>query len=135
VGTNQIHDYNPGIAPNGLFWTIPISPGAISFDLEAGTARLAATHLRVPDFHDFANSIYQATSVPAVVSFDVRWHDVQSRSHGSQPDFGFAGEFAVTKSTIEWSSRQHGFSFQSDPADTSLTDYAIIGHERNGVFA
>ena len=135
MGTNQIHDYNPGIAPNGLFWTIPIGSDAIEFDLEAGTARFHASHMHIPDFRDFVNSLYPATSVPAVVSFDVRWQDVQSRSHGSQPDFGFAGEFAVTKATIEWSSRQHGFSFQSDPADTSVTDYAIIGHERNGVFA
>ena len=101
MGTNQIHDYNPGIAPNGLFWTIPIGSDAIEFDLEAGTARFHASHMHIPDFRDFVNSLYPATSVPAVVSFDVRWHDVQSRSHGSQPDFGFSGEFAVTKATIE----------------------------------
>jgi len=34
----------------------------------------------------------------------------------------------------EWSSQQTGFSFQSDPASTSVSLYAIIGHERNGVF-
>jgi hypothetical protein len=40
----------------------------------------------------------------------------------------------VTKATIEWSSQQAGFSFQSDPASTSVSEYAILGHERNGVF-
>ncbi len=134
MGTNQIHDYNPGIQPNGLFWTIPIGDGAIDVNPGKGRARLAAQNMAIPDFHDFVNSLYPATSVPAVVSFDVRWFDIQSRRNANEPDYGYAGEFVVTKASIEWSSHQDGFSFQSDPASASITDYAIVGTERNGVF-
>jgi hypothetical protein len=134
VGTGQIHDYNPGIAANGLFWTIPIADSAIDVNPGKGQASLRATNLAIPDYHDFVNSLYPATSVPAVVSFDARWHDIQSRRNAKEPDFGFAGEFVVTAATIEWSSQQAGFRFQSDPASTSVSEYAIVGNERNGVF-
>jgi hypothetical protein len=40
----------------------------------------------------------------------------------------------VGEATIAWSARQAGFTFQSDPAATSKTVYAELGHERNGVF-
>jgi hypothetical protein len=97
-------------------------------------ARLQPTGLAIHDYHDFVNSIYPATWVPAVVSFDVRWFDIQSRSNMRSSEFGFQGEFVVTKASIEWSSEQAGFRFQSDRASASITDYAIVGNERNGVF-
>ena len=34
--SNQIHDYNPGIAENGLFWTIPFAEEGAWIDLAAG---------------------------------------------------------------------------------------------------
>jgi hypothetical protein len=43
-------------------------------------------------------------------------------------------EFVATSASIEWSPRQAGFSFQSDPANTSQTVHALVGNERNGVF-
>lgn len=135
MGTNQIHDYNPGIAANGLFWTMAVPDGAIDVNAGSGRARFSMRDLAIPDFGDFVNAILPgAASVPATVSFDVRWHDIQSRYNESSSDFGLAGEFVVTKASIEWSSIQSGFSFQSDPASASVTDYAIVGHERNGVF-
>jgi len=135
VGVDQIHDYNPGIAPNGLFWTMPISPDAIDVNPGKGRARLSARDLPMPDFGDFVNSILSGPSEPATVTFDVRWFDVLERHNQKEPDWGFAGEFVVTRASIEWSSHQNGFEFQSDPAEASITDYAIIGNERNGVFA
>jgi hypothetical protein len=30
--TQQLHDFEPGIAPSGLFWTIPIAHSAIDVD-------------------------------------------------------------------------------------------------------
>jgi hypothetical protein len=136
VGTyaNQIHDYNPGIAPNGVFWTIPISDDAIDVNPGKGRARIAARDLEIPDYGDFVNSLLPGPSEPAVVSFDVRWFDVQSRRNAKEPTEGFGGEFAVTSATIEWSSQQAGFRFQSDPADASRPLYALVGNERNGVF-
>jgi hypothetical protein len=134
VGTNQIHDYNPGIAPSGLFWTMPIADDAIDVNPGKGRASLVAENLSVPDFGDFVNSIFPAISVPATVSFDVRWFGVQSRRNAKEPEFGFGGEFVVTSASIEWSAEQAGFAFRSDPASASVTLYALVGNERNGRF-
>lgn len=133
-GGAQIHDYNPGIAPNGVFWTVPISPDAISVNPGKGRASLVAENMAVPDYGDFISSIFPGVSVPATVSFEVRWSGIESRANRREPDYGFAGEFVVTGSSIEWSAQQAGFSFQSDPASTSTSLYAIVGHERNGVY-
>ena len=134
MGTNQIHDYNPGIASNGLFWTMPIEAEAIDVNPGRGRASLVARDLAVPDFGDFVNSIFPGVSVPATVSFEVLWHGIQSRYNAKEPAYDFGGEFVVTSASIEWSSRQAGFTFQSDPADASITLYALLGHERNGVY-
>jgi hypothetical protein len=90
--------------------------------------------VHIPDYGDFVNSILPGPSTPAVASFDVRWHDIHSRYNENSSEFGLAGEFVVTDASIVWSSEQDGFAFQSDPASASKTVYAIVGHERNGVF-
>jgi hypothetical protein len=41
----QLHDFEPGIAPSNLFWTVPISPSAIIVNPEKGTATLRARDL------------------------------------------------------------------------------------------
>jgi hypothetical protein len=47
---------------------------------------------------------------------------------------GFAGEFVETDARIAWSAGEAGLRFVSDPASTSTTIFALLGHERNGVF-
>jgi hypothetical protein len=131
---NQIHDYNPGIASNGVFWTVRVPDSFVDVNPGRGQASYLARNLAVPDYTDFISSIFPGTSVPATVSFDIRWFDIQERTNRTNPDEGFAGEFVVTKATAAWSSRQAGFEFVSDPAETSVSEHAIIGHERNGVF-
>jgi hypothetical protein len=46
----------------------------------------------------------------------------------------FLGSFAKAVSTAEFSGRQLGFSFMSDPGVSTQGGYAEIGTERNGVF-
>jgi hypothetical protein len=46
----------------------------------------------------------------------------------------FLGNFARAKSTAQFSGRQLGFSFKSDPGVSTDEGYAEIGSERNGVF-
>jgi hypothetical protein len=133
VGTNQIHDYNPGIASNGLFWTMPVDDDAIDVNPGKGRASLVASDVAMPDFFDFVQSLFPSVNVPATVSFDVRWFGGDERITREEADF--AGQFVRTSASIEWSAAQSGFTFQSDPASESTSVYALVGHERNGVFA
>ena len=54
---HQVHDWEPGIAPSGLFWTIPISPSVIEIDPGSGQARMVAENVAVTDYHDFIRKL------------------------------------------------------------------------------
>jgi len=91
------------------------------------------------DFHDNPNGLTNGPSVPATVSFTITW---SSPLHTYDKTNDFALQFAPPTVTIEWSAMQSatspsnsdGFQYVSDPANTSVTEFALIGHEHNGVF-
>ena len=62
---SQIHDFNPGITENGLFWTIPISENTISVNFAAGTAAFQASNVDVEDYHDVVNALMDGPEVDA----------------------------------------------------------------------
>ncbi|HET8629016.1 MAG TPA: hypothetical protein VFL91_16460 [Thermomicrobiales bacterium] len=140
MGQNQVHDFNPGVAPDGLFWTMPIHRKSVAFDLDDGTAAFHMTGLAIPDFHDIVNALSaNPTTTPGVVSFDVRWHGKPGTTPMRIRDAsnGFVGEYLASTATIAWSAHEPAthFRFATDPAATSTTvNTAVIGHERNGRF-
>jgi hypothetical protein len=70
--------------------------------------------------------------VPAHVSFKAEWGGATSPFNASDGTFVFKG--LKTEAMIAWSGHEAGFSFRSDPAHTSTNNFAIVGHERSGVF-
>jgi hypothetical protein len=117
-----------------LFWTVALSPDSVQVNLGAGTARLHVEDLELEDYHDIVNALHDGPSVEATASFDVRWSGVTSRFKVRDAAVDFAGQFIEGTASIAWSAAEDGFSFVSDPADSSTSVVAIIGHERNGVF-
>lgn len=131
VGTNQLHDYEPGIAPTGLFWTIRVPRQVVKVNLARAVASLRMTDVPMPDFHDFGNGVVGGKSEPARVSFDVRWSGAIKRLTVRNDAQAFTGEFIQDNATIVWSAQQAGFSFQSDP-DPKPDMIAQIGREQSG---
>jgi hypothetical protein len=131
----QIDDLNPGIAQNGLFWTMAL-PQPVDVNLGKGNAVMRGTDLHVLDFGDFTNSIGfgGVPPVPATVSFTVQWSGVDDRAHVVNTDDGHAGEFVRNGAQMEWSAVVGDYEFVSAPLSTSTSDFAEIGQERNGVF-
>ncbi len=108
--SQQSHDWEPGIEPSGLFWTVPFPSGAMSAAPGSGGARLHAEQMAVPDFHDFFNAIAQT------------------------PD-GFVGEFVAGDASITFTCQDDDSPvvYTSVPEGQSTVS-AGVGHERNGVF-
>jgi hypothetical protein len=129
--TSQVHDFNPGIEPSGLFWTTPIEPGSVRISLGAGDAALHLADLDIEDYGNVVNALMDGSSVPATVSVDIDWSGVDERVKIRNPETGFAGEYIRNAATLVWSASESGFSFQSNPG---ASDFATIGHERNGSF-
>jgi hypothetical protein len=101
-------------------------------DFDEGDASMQASRLRIRDFVSFPNAVSGGSSVPATVSFDVDWHGEGDAVHVRDEQNKFVGDFIATTASIEWSARQAGFHFKSDPETTN--EFSEIGRERNGVF-
>jgi hypothetical protein len=136
----QLNDFEPGIAPSGLFWTIPIDDDAISVNARKGVARYHQRDVRLNDFHDFFNAVDPnpdpAKVIPSVVSFDVRWApNGQPVVETHDPDFGYEGRFVPTDSTVSFTVRHRDGSFfaRSNPGGFFQVSGGV-GRERNGVF-
>ena len=143
--TQQIHDYSPGISANGLFWLVTAPSDAVQIDLDAGTASVRMIDVPIIDAHDLANSLTHGhglanppippvAPVPATVSFDIDWSNVMAEENVTNEAQDFTGHFLRTAATIQWSSSQAGFNFQSEAPNPARSVYSVIGHERNGVF-
>jgi hypothetical protein len=139
VGSNQVHDYNPHITANGLFWTIPVPHDSIRIDLGKGQASFTLA-LETFDDHDLKSSlskIYPAGFPQlADLTFAVEWSGILDHQHVRNEALNFEGDFFATGSTIEWTSFNpaSGFQFTSQPADATHLVGAVMGRERSGVF-
>jgi len=143
--TQQIHDYSPGISANGLFWLVSAPSDAVQIDLDAGIASVRMIDVPIIDAHDLANSLTNGhglanppippiAPVPATVSFDIEWSNAMAEENVTNEAQDFTGHFLRTDATIQWSSNEAGFSFQSEAPNPARSVYSVIGHERNGVF-
>ena len=143
--THQQHDWEPGIAPSGLFWTIPISASALDYDLGTGEARLRVSGLAITDYHDFFNAVAGGgpDPVPAHVSFDVSWGGGGDRRKIRDADFDFGGQYVPGPATISFSAANDGtgVTYTSIPAgqynpgpEQGGAGSPAVGHERNGTF-
>lgn len=134
VGTDQIHDFNPGIRASGLFWTQAAPTGSVAVDLDAGTASLVATGLAQKDFFNIVNALFGGgpTPVPASVSFDVRWSGRSSTGKVDDAANDFTFNFVQGAATMTWTVTSSGATYTSAGPSTNV--FAVIGKERNGLF-
>jgi hypothetical protein len=149
--TQQIHDYNVHIDANQVFWMIRVPDDAVDVDLDKGRATLRVADLEVFDDHDFANSLTYGLGLPgdlgfpypeippvfparATVSFEVKWNGALSAAQIRNASQHFEGLLLETEATVKWSSRQHGFTFESEAPNPTRNLISVLGRERNGVF-
>jgi hypothetical protein len=133
--TTQVHDFEPGIRPSGLFWTTRIGHDAVEAQ-DLDDARMQRRHMAMPDFHDILNALSPSPkTTPGHVTFDVRWDGHDRRRHIHDNAFRFAGEFRPARGHIDFRVSDDGSDvvYTSD-ASGQTTVSGGIGHERNGVF-
>jgi hypothetical protein len=142
--THQVHDWEPGIADSGLFWTIPISPGSIKADPATGRARFRVEALKVGDYHDFFSAVSGATPLPSRVSFDVLWSGGGSPVDLRNNLFTFEGHYVPGPATISFAAYTDdgsGVTYTSDTEgqynptlDQGGAGDPAVGTERNGTY-
>lgn len=136
--TQQVHDFEPGIAENGLFWTIPVAPGMVDVDAATGAARYVGRNVPVPDFHDFFNAVAGGPSVPSRVDFEVTWTGAGPAQHIADATFGFVGDYVPASARITFAAANDRSTvvYRSDPdlSGQSSPLTPVVGSERNGRF-
>ena len=86
------------------------------------------------DWGNILHNLRNENAVPVSVSFSVVWKNEIRRLNLRDPQNGFEGRFIETAAFAQWTASQKGFTYVSDPLDTSKSSFAVFGHERNGVF-
>lgn len=131
-------------------WTVEVPENSVSVELDEGEAQL---HFRK------LHTVFDAFTVPnslsanrplgfvgaTIDSLRINWEGIMRRVSFSNATTRFAGQYVENAATIELTvhtpatrppftpTAQHGFRFVGDPA-TTRTNFAQIGHERNGIF-
>jgi hypothetical protein len=126
---NQVHDFNGGIQPSGLFWVVELPQGAFQVTRNGTAANLHASNVPVIDSFQFGGT----TQVPAMVSYSMKWQ--ASGPFRTQGDATYSASFAPAKVEGSFSGRELGFSFSGSGIvnpDVSNGGYALLGKERNG---
>ena len=119
-------------------------------NLDAGTASLHIENACVYDAFTVANSVAgiarpvnQARGI--INSLEIEWSGIIKKDAANEPVNQMRGNFventariAVTATTprtmVTALSNGHGFRFVSDPASTSVSNFAQIGQEQNGIY-
>jgi hypothetical protein len=125
---------NPGITLTGLFWTMAVSENSVEVDFGKGRAELRVEDAVIEDYGTFLNSLSGGPSEPARVSFEVHWTGRPPRQRVVNTAGEMEGQFIRNAATMEWSATTANYKFVSQPARTSSSLFAEIGHERNGAF-
>ena len=134
----QQHDFNGGILPSGLFWTLDVHKTAVDFRMSNRRAVLRVRNFPVVDSFQF----FGPSDTPALVDFTVEWRassPAVTRGSGTAvpptDPAAFLGEIAPAVSTIVCSGEEIGFEFESNRgASTDPLGWGQIGTHRNGVF-
>lgn len=133
-----------------MFWAIHIPEGSAHADLQAGTASLHVENACVYDAFTVPNSILglnrPVNQVKGIIdTLEIEWSGIVKLEDANEPLNQMRGSFventariSVTATTpktmVTTLSDGHGFRFVSDPASTSVSNFAQIGFERSGVF-
>ena len=133
-----------------VLWAVRIPNGSAHVDLDAGTGSLHLKQICVFDAFTVANSaagVNRAVNqvLGVIDSLDIEWSGILASETANQSANRMSGTFLDTMATISVTattpftmvttlSNGHGFRFVSNPASTSVSNFALIGQEQNGIF-
>lgn len=129
---NQVHDFHPPISSSGLYWVVPVPKGGLTYSPDGRTATLEMKDVAVIDQPKWP--AMDALGTPAAMSFKLVFKATQEKVVYDNPSrqFRFTGFRADAQLEAQVNVPGIGFSWKSDPLETSRCDFAILGDEVNG---
>jgi len=132
VPANQIHDFHPPIEPSGLYWVVPAPAPAVTVSADKKTLTLEMTDVPVVDQPRWP--ALDSIATPARMTFKMVWKSTGEPVRYENPSqhFRFIGSRAECQLEVTVDVPSTGFSWKSDPLETSAASFAIFGEEVNG---
>lgn len=137
----QVHDFNPGITPNGVFWIVEVPDDAVKISPDGETLTIHLENVGVVDQGSFPAG---TGTTPATVSFDITYtksgapRHVHPTSHDPLSPFTWAGKMwtATNSGTFSVAYNDKSFSAQGSFSSDFLPagNFGEMGTERNGAF-
>lgn len=137
----QVHDFNPGITPNGVFWIVEVPDDAVKISPDGETLTIHLENVPVVDQGSFPAG---TGTTPATVSFDITYtksgapRHVRPTSRDPVSPFNWAGEMwtATNSGTFSVAYNDKSFSAQGTFSSDFLPagNFGEMGTERNGSF-
>jgi hypothetical protein len=136
-----VHDFNPGISSNGLFWILQVPDEAVK--ITDDTLTISLTNASVVDqflFPGGAGNNLGTAGVPATVSFNITYtksgmpRQVRPTSDDPLSPFNWAGEMWEATNSGTFSLTYNDGSFSAQGSFSSAGNFGEMGTERNGAF-
>ena len=137
----QVHDFNPGITPNGVFWIVEVPDDAVKISPDGETLTIHLENVPVVDQGSFPAG---TGTTPATVSFDITYaksgapRHVRPISRDPLSPFNWAGKMwmATNSGTFSVAYNDKSFSAQGTFSSDFLPagNFGEMGTERNGSF-
>ena len=137
----QVHDFNPGITPNGVFWIVEVPDDAVKISPDGETLTIHLENVPVVDQGSFPAG---TGTTPATVSFDITYtksgapRHVRPISRDPLSPFNWAGEMWTATNSGTFSVAYNDKTFSAQGAFSSdflpAGNFGEMGTERNGSF-
>ncbi len=130
----QVHDFHPPVGRCGLYWTVPVPEGGLTFSDGGKTAVLQLKGVEVIDQPMWPK--FEAKTTPARMDIRIIWKatDRKVSYNDPQKQFRMDGFMAVSHLEAAVEVPSIGFSWKSGPPGSSKAKFAIIGDEVNGKY-
>lgn len=131
---NQLHDFHPPVGFCGLYWVIPVPDGALKFSDDGKSAILQLKGIDIIDQPMWPE--FYAPATPARMDIRIVWKATNEKFSYNDPQkqFRVVGFKAISQLEASVEVPSIGFSWKSDPLETSKANFAVIGNEVNGKY-
>ncbi|MGA2215121.1 MAG: hypothetical protein ABSH31_17740 [Bryobacteraceae bacterium] len=123
---------HPPIAVSGLYWVVAVQMGGLDISPNGKTMTLEMKNVPVVDQPRWPALDSLATQ--ARMSFKMVWKSTGEPVlyENASRQFRFSGTRAACQLEAQVEVPSIGYSWKSDPLETSRADFAVIGEEING---
>ena len=137
----QVHDFNAGVAANGLFWIVQVPDDAVKIDDD--TLSISLTNVPIVDQSTFPNpgGVNLGNSgIAATLTFHATYkktgtaRTVRPTSADPLSPFNWAGEMWTATNSGSFSVAYTDGSFSAQGTFSSAGNFGEMGTERNGSF-